>query len=133
MHGYQLVRARQLLRMQLRHVATTGSEIANRWHALDQEDLFDIVAPGNGGSRGNVLRLVLLARGLRGLGISESEIPRALSLSPAELGQLEAIPLFDPEHGGATIEARILAELPETRDRGPWTAAAAALNQQPPA
>jgi len=131
MNGYQLMRARQLLRMERRHIAITQGRMTGAFHALDPEHFLELVGLDAVGAPGNVVKLVVLARGLRGLGIAEGEIPRALHLTAAELKRLEAIPLLDPDRGGEAIDAAILLELPETRDPGEYTPEAAALNDQP--
>jgi hypothetical protein len=121
MRGYELTRARNVLRAELRRAA--AADLVATGVALDQEELIPLVASGTN-SRANVLRRRILIRGLVAHGLSQGDVAPAFGMTAAEAVAATGAPLLDATGIADAIEKRVLDELPETPEPGRYQPAA---------
>lgn len=115
MRGYELEKARQDLRRQLRRAAAAEVPAGQ---ALDAEDYWLLVHDGDGSYRSRALREGLVLRGLVADGSTAIEIGLALDRPAEEVEAALRRPLRAPASMAAAIDARVAEELPETAEPG---------------
>lgn len=115
MRGYELTRARNVRRAELRREAADAAH--RRGLALDNEDLVPLVASGTG-SIANTLRRALVLRALVAAGLSQGDVAHAFGMTTSEAVAAAAAPLLADPAIAAALERRVLDELPETPEPG---------------
>ncbi len=120
MRGYELQRARQLRRTELRRELRAALGAGT---AMDLEDLMQRVADTSATTWASTLRERLIFLGLQVAQIPDDAVATAWGITRDELRARRAEFLIDPEHRAADVDGRVLLELPEQPEPGRYVKA----------
>ena len=114
MRGFELQKARQERRAELRRTASGRGFVTGRFLALDEDELRQRADLADVGAHGNAVKRTLIVAQLRTVRGGEAAIAAAWGITTAELARLTSTPLLDTTGIAEAIDAQVLEELPET-------------------
>jgi hypothetical protein len=115
MRGYELSKARQELRRELRRAAQADLPVGL---ALDKAALLELITGGSESARGNVLTRALILRALRGMGYEPAHLAEVYHLTPAEVERQSTRSLLAEGNRAGAIELEVEEQLVETPEPG---------------